>query len=62
MAQAFLVSLALTLVALIAIGVIKGKLAQLNLPRSVVEVIIVGGVSAGGGYVLGTMVPLWLGY
>jgi VIT1/CCC1 family predicted Fe2+/Mn2+ transporter len=61
-AQAFPVSLALTLVALITIGIVKGKLAQLNLLQSVVEIVLVGGVSAGGGYLLGTVVPHWLGY
>ncbi len=61
-AQAFPVSLGLTLVALIVIGVIRGKLAQLNLVRSVAEIVVVGGISAGGGYLLGTLVPQWLGY
>jgi VIT1/CCC1 family predicted Fe2+/Mn2+ transporter len=60
--RAFPVSLGLTLVALIVIGVIKGKLAQLNLLRSVGEIVVVGAVSAGGGYLLGTVVPQWLGY
>src|SRR4051812_12482223 len=62
LAQAFPVSLGLTLVALVAIGVVKGKLAQLNLVRSVAEIVVVGGVSAGGGYLLGMLVPHWLGY
>ena len=60
--RAFPVSLGLTLVALIVIGVVKGKLAQINLLRSVAEIVLVGGVSAGGGYLLGTLVPQWLGY
>jgi VIT1/CCC1 family predicted Fe2+/Mn2+ transporter len=60
--QAFPASLALTLVALIVIGIIKGKLAELNLLHSVIEVVLVGGVSAGGGYLLGTLLPPWLGY
>jgi vacuolar iron transporter family protein len=60
--QAFPVSLALTLVALIVIGVIKGKLVQLNLVRSVGEIVIIGSVSAGGGYLLGAVIPHWLGY
>ena len=41
---AFPVSLALTCVALIAIGVLKGKLASLNLVRSVAEVVLIGHV------------------
>lgn len=60
--RAFPASLVLTLLALIVIGIIKGRLAELNLLRSVAEVVIVGGVSAGGGYLLGTVVPQWLGY
>ena len=55
-------SIALTVVALIAVGVIKGKLASLKLGRSVLETVVVGGVSAGGGYLLGTVIPRLLGY
>lgn len=50
-------SLVLTLIALIIVGVIKGNLANLNLARSVLEVVIVGGLSALGGYVLGNVIP-----
>lgn len=60
--QAFPVSLGLTLLALIVIGVIKGKLTQLNLLRSTLEIVIVGVVSGGGGYLLGTFLPQFLGY
>jgi predicted membrane protein (TIGR00267 family) len=59
---AFPVSLALTLLALAIVGVIKGNLANLNLARSVLEVVVVGGLSAIGGYVLGTFVPRLFGY
>ncbi len=55
-------SLVLTLLALVAVGVIKGNLAHLNLVRSVVEVVVVGVVSAFGGYVLGTLIPHLFGY
>jgi len=55
-------SLVLTLLALVAVGVIKGNLAHLNLVRSVVEVVVVGVVSALGGYVLGTLIPRLFGY
>jgi VIT1/CCC1 family predicted Fe2+/Mn2+ transporter len=55
-------SLVLTVVALIIIGLIKGKLARLHLVRSVLEVVVVGGVSAGGGYLLGTVLPHLLGF
>ncbi|HEX8729555.1 MAG TPA: VIT1/CCC1 transporter family protein, partial [Ktedonobacterales bacterium] len=56
------VSLALTVVALIAIGVIKGRLANINLLWSALEVVVVGVVSALGGYFLGTVVPHLLGF
>jgi VIT1/CCC1 family predicted Fe2+/Mn2+ transporter len=52
----------LTVVALILIGVLKGKLASLNLVRSVLEMVVVGGVSAGGGCLLGTVLPRLLGF
>lgn len=56
------ISIALTRVALIVVGLIKGKLASLNLGRSVLEIVMVGGASAGGGYLLGTIIPHLLGY
>lgn len=56
------ISLVLTFVALVVVGVIKGKLASMNLVRSVAEIVVVGAVSAGGGYVLGTLVPHLFGY
>jgi len=54
-------SIALTVVALVLVGVIKGKLASMNMGRSVLEIVVVGGVSAGGGFLLGTVVPQLLG-
>jgi len=54
-------SIALTVVALVIVGLIKGKLASMNMGRSVLEIVIVGGMSAGGGYLLGTVVPQLLG-
>jgi vacuolar iron transporter family protein len=60
--QALPVSIALTFVALVIVGIIKGKLANLNLVRSALEVVVVGGVSAGGGYLLGVVVPHLFGY
>jgi predicted membrane protein (TIGR00267 family) len=59
--RALPVSIILTVVALVIVGVIKGKLASLNLVRSVLEVVVVGGASAGGGYVLGSVLPQLLG-
>lgn len=59
---AFLVSLGLTLLALIGIGAVKGRLAQLNLVRSIAEVVVVGAVSGAGGYLLGAVLPRVFGY
>lgn len=60
--QAIPVSLVLTFLALLAIGTIKGKLAHLSILRSIIEIVVVATVSAGGGYLLGTFIPRWLGY
>jgi vacuolar iron transporter family protein len=59
---AFPVSLVLTFVALVILGVIKGKLASMNLAKSIIEIVVVGVVSAGGGYLLGTLLPHLFGY
>ena len=55
-------SIGLTVLALVTVGIIKGKLASLNLVRSVLEVVVVGGASAAGGYLLGTLLPHALGF
>jgi hypothetical protein len=34
----------------------------MNLATSVIEIVVVGAVSAGGGYVLGTLLPRLFGY
>lgn len=60
-AKALPLSLLLTFLALVAVGLIKGRLASLNLLRSVAEVVAVGVVSAGGGYLLGNVLPHFLG-
>ncbi len=60
--KAFPVSLFLTFVALVVVGIIKGRLANLNLVTSALEVVVVGGASALGGYFLGTYLPRLLGY
>jgi VIT1/CCC1 family predicted Fe2+/Mn2+ transporter len=52
----------LTVVALVIVGIIKGLLANLNLLRGTLEVVVVGLVSAGGGYLLGVVIPHLLGY
>lgn len=56
------ISIAFTIIALIVVGIIKGKLTSLNIMRSVIEIVVVGGVSAGGGYLLGTTIPHVFGY
>ncbi|MHB8618159.1 MAG: VIT1/CCC1 transporter family protein [Chloroflexota bacterium] len=55
-------SFLLTFLALLAVGLMKGKLARVNLFRSVIEIVAVGALSAGGGYFLGNVVPRLLGY
>jgi vacuolar iron transporter family protein len=60
-ASAFFASLALTFVALLVVGVIKGKLTSLSPVRSIGEIVLVGGLSAGGGYLLGSVVPRLIG-
>ena len=59
---AFPISLVLTLAALVAVGIIKGRLASLNLARSTLEIVLVGTASAAGGYLLGSVVPHLLGF
>ena len=56
------ISLVLTFIALVAVGIVKGKLASMDLVRSIVEIVVVGLLSAGGGYVLGTYIPHMFGY
>ena len=60
--QALPVSLALTLIALVIVGIIKGKLASMNLWMSVFEIVVVGVASAAGGYLLGSLIPHLFGY
>jgi VIT1/CCC1 family predicted Fe2+/Mn2+ transporter len=60
--QALVVSILLTIVALIVVGVIKGRLANLNLFRSALEVVVVGAASALGGYLLGVVIPRLFGF
>jgi len=56
------VSLVLTLIALIIVGVIKGRLASINLVSSITEIVVVGIFSAGGGYLLGALIPHIFGF
>jgi vacuolar iron transporter family protein len=56
------VSLVLTLIALVIVGVIRGRLASLNLVVSSLEIVAVGGASALGGYLLGVLIPHLFGF
>jgi VIT1/CCC1 family predicted Fe2+/Mn2+ transporter len=56
------VSVGLTFLVLACIGCIRGQLAKINLVRSAIEVLAVGALTGGGGYLLGTFVPRALGY
>jgi len=58
---AFVLSVALTVVVLILLGAIKGRLAQMNIARSALEVVMIGLASAVGGYLLGTLIPHLIG-
>jgi predicted membrane protein (TIGR00267 family) len=58
---AFIVSVALTIVALFVIGLIKGRLTTMSLWRSVAEVVVIGVASAAGGYLLGSLIPRLIG-
>ena len=59
---AFWASLGLTFVALVVVGLIKGRLTRMRLLRSVAEVVVVGAVSGLGGYLLGSVLPHLFGY
>ncbi len=54
---ALVVSLIATGIALFALGVIKGKVARLALARSGLQVLLIGGASAGLGYLIGSVGP-----
>ncbi len=59
---ALVVSLAATGLALFSLGVIKGRVTRLHLVRSGLEVLLVGGVSAGLGYLIGGLGPHLFGH
>jgi len=46
----------------VIVGVIKGKLASMNLWTSILEIVVVGVASAGGGHLLGSLILHLLGY
>ena len=54
---AMALSLAATGVALFALGVLKGRVARLSLVRSGLQVLVVGALSAGIGYLIGGLGP-----
>ena len=56
-ATALPISLAATALALFGLGVLKGRVARLALMRSGLQVLIIGGLSAAIGYVIGTVGP-----
>lgn len=58
---AFVLSVALTVVVLVALGVFKGRSAKTSLLRSAAEVVLVGVASAAGGYLLGSLLPHLIG-
>ncbi|HTE57266.1 MAG TPA: VIT1/CCC1 transporter family protein [Verrucomicrobiae bacterium] len=49
----FSIATALTALAFIAIGLLKSRVAQSNVPRAVVETLVLGAIAAGAAYVLG---------
>ncbi len=60
--KAFVVSLLLSILFLILIGIVRGKLAKVDLLISIAEILGIGIVSGLGGYYLGVWVPKIFGY
>jgi VIT1/CCC1 family predicted Fe2+/Mn2+ transporter len=59
---AFLISLALSFVFLVGLGLVRGKMAKTNLVVSALEIVLIGTVSGLGGYLLGNFLPTLLGF
>lgn len=57
---AIVLSIGSTLVALFVIGFVKGKLAMLPYMKSGFQVMLIGGASGVGGYLIGTLLPKFL--
>jgi vacuolar iron transporter family protein len=57
MSVALPVSLVCTGLALFALGVLKGRVARMALLRSGLQVLVIGGASAGIGYLIGSLGP-----
>lgn len=60
--KALPISIVLTALALVIVGLIKGKLTGLSLLWNTLEVVAVGALSAGGGYLLGITIPRLFGF
>ncbi len=60
--QAYILSLILSILFLIILGLVRGRMAKVNLLISVIEILAVGIVSGLGGYYLGEWIPKLLGY
>jgi len=60
-ATALPISLVATALALFALGVLKGRVARLALIRSGLQVLVIGGLSAGIGYAIGSLGPKLFG-
>jgi len=56
------ISIALTFVVLSGVGIVRGILARIAILKSALEVLAVGVLTAGGGYLLGTLIPRIWGY
>jgi len=56
------VSLGLSFLFLVILGIVRGKLARTPILGSTFEIILVGTVSGVGGYLLGTYLPKLFGY
>lgn len=54
---AYIASLALTFLFLLGLGIVRGRLARINLLVSALEIVAVGTVSGLGGYFLGVYIP-----
>lgn len=59
---AFFVSLGLSFLFLVLLGIVRGKLSKTNMLASALEIVLVGIVSGVGGYLLGTWLPKIFGY
>ena len=54
-ANLFEISIALTVVAFVLIGVLKSKVAKTSVTRGVIETVVLGAIAAGFAYVLGDL-------